>query len=199
MKIQLLRLTTLLDAAQAPAARGVADELREGVSAAYRQLRELLTTFRLQLDGKGLKSALRGVVDDLRRRTGLDAELHDELHGLELSANEQVHLLQIVREALANVERHAGAAHVAVRLARAGDGADIELSVEDDGAGVAAGVDLASARPQHFGVSIMRDRARALGGDLRVEARAGGGTRVALRFPSRPFAEPVPAVQQVDA
>lgn len=177
MKIQLLRLATLVDARD-PAARAVVDELRDGVASAYRQLRELLTTFRLQLNGKGLRAALRDAADDLRGRTGLAIELHDELLDFELSANEQVHVLQIVREALANVERHAHAKHLHVRLAHAADGAGIEVTIEDDGVGIAAAV---SPR-HHFGLSIMSDRARLLGGTLDIEAREGGGTRVRLRF-----------------
>jgi len=180
-KIQLTRLSALI-AGQAPnvEAREVVDELRVGVSSAYRQLRELLTTFRLQASGKGLRSALAQVVDDLRARAGLEIELHDELVGLELSANEQIHVLQIVREALVNVELHARARHAWVHAARlaAAEGLAIEVTVEDDGIGIGA----AASPRHHFGLSIMRDRARALRGALEVGARAPRGTLVRLRF-----------------
>ncbi|HTT13644.1 MAG TPA: histidine kinase [Burkholderiaceae bacterium] len=180
-KIQLARLSALITG-QAPNAQvqDVVDELRVGVSSAYRQLRELLTTFRLQASGKGLRSALAQAVDDLRARTGLEVELRDELVGLELSANEQIHVLQIVREALANVEQHARARHAWVHAARPADaqGLAIEVTVEDDGVGIGS-----PASPhQHFGLSIMRDRASALHGRLEVGARAPCGTCVRLRF-----------------
>ncbi len=182
-KIQLARLSALVGKggdAGSGETREVVDELRTGVSTAYRQLRELLTTFRLQLAGKGLRSALAQVVDDLRSRTGLEVELHDELVGIELSANEQIHVLQIVREALANLEQHARAAHAWVRIARLGDedGGAIEACVEDDGIGIGA----ATSPRHHFGLSIMRDRARALGGTIDIGPRAPAGTRVSLRF-----------------
>jgi two-component system nitrate/nitrite sensor histidine kinase NarX len=180
-KIQLARLSALVGpGASGAEAREVVAELRTGVSTAYRQLRELLTTFRLQLSGKGLRGALAQVVDDLRARSGLDIELHDELVGVELSANEQIHVLQIVREALANVEHHARAQHAWVRVLR-GDGEDdgvISASIEDDGIGVGA----ATSPRHHFGLSIMRDRARALGGTIEIGARAPRGTCVKLRF-----------------
>ncbi len=180
-KIQLARLSALIAGGASTAeAREVVDELRTGVSTAYQQLRELLTTFRLQLSGKGLRGALAQVADDLRARTGLEVELRDELVGVELTANEQIHVLQIVREALANVEHHARARHAWVSAARRSDepGAAVEVAIEDDGIGIGA----ATSPRHHFGLTIMRDRARALGGELEIEPRAAGGTRVRLAF-----------------
>lgn len=173
-KIQLTRLSALIDT---PQARAVVDELRVGVATAYRQLRELLTTFRLQLAAPGLQGGLTQIVEEVRARSGLTVELHDELQAVELSANEQIHLLQIVREALANVEQHARARRCWVRLAQAPGGA-VEASVEDDGIGIGT----AASPPRHFGLTIMRERARALGGAIEIAPRAGGGTRVAVRF-----------------
>ncbi|MCX8003570.1 MAG: histidine kinase [Burkholderiaceae bacterium] len=174
-KIQLARLATLIDS---PQARAVVEELRVGVATAYRQLRELLTTFRLQLSGPGLHGGLAQFVEDLRARGGLSVTLQDGLGEVELSANEQIHLLQIVREALANVEQHARAQHCWVRVGLAEDGRAVQACVEDDGIGIGA----ATSPPQHFGLTIMRERARALGGTVDIGARAGGGTRVCVRF-----------------
>lgn len=186
-KIQLTRLSALLNADGAPApARAVVQELREGVSTAYRQLRELLTTFRLKLNGKGLSSAVQEAVQDLAARSGVATALHNELSGVELSANAQVHVLQIVREALSNIEHHAHAQQATVRLHRRDTGAmaGIEVVVEDDGVGIA----VAQSPRHHFGLSIMSDRARMLGGSVEVAQRDPGsarpGTRVRLTFPA---------------
>jgi two-component system nitrate/nitrite sensor histidine kinase NarX len=182
-KIQLARLSALMardgsGTANTDAAE-VVDELRNGVSTAYRQLRELLTTFRLQLAGKGLRGALVQVADDLRRRSPVAIELHDDLVGPELSANEQIHLLQIVREALANVEQHAHAEHAWIGITRPLDAPHtIEACIEDDGVGIGA----ATSPRNHFGLSIMRDRAGALGGTIDIEPRRPRGTCVRLRF-----------------
>jgi two-component system nitrate/nitrite sensor histidine kinase NarX len=96
---------------------------------------------------------------------------------VELSANEQVHVLQVVREALTNIEHHAHARHAWVMLKR-GTGQSIEVTVEDDGVGI---TDDQSPRG-HFGLSIMRDRAHSVGGQLAVEPRRPSGTRVRLCF-----------------
>ena len=187
-KIQLTRLSALLDGGGNPqAARAVLDELREGVSSAYRQLRELLTTFRMKVGGASFDAALHEVIGEFERRTGLPAAVQGELAGVELSANAQIHVLQIVREALTNIEKHARAGSVMIALRREADGS-FGVGIEDDGVGIAT-----EASPaQHFGLDIMRDRAGLLGGTIEIARRDGGGTRVTLRCPARPSLAPVP-------
>ncbi len=180
-KIQLTRLSALLGGGGDPqAAQAVLDELREGVSSAYRQLRELLTTFRMKVGGVSFDAALREVAHDFQRRSGLAVAVEGELAGIDLSANAQIHVLQIVREALTNVEKHARARGVTVLLRREGDGG-FGVDIEDDGIGIASDTSPA----QHFGLDIMRDRALLLGGAVEIARRAEGGTRVSLRVGGR--------------
>ncbi len=180
-KIQLMRLSTLVGSdAEAQAAQAVLAELREGVSSAYRQLRELLTTFRLKVGAGGFAEALREVAADCERRSGLPVAVRDEVVSVELSANAQIHLLQIVREALTNIEKHARARSASIDLRRDAAG-DLLLTIVDDGIGIRTDASPA----QHFGLEIMRDRARLLGGAIDISRQAGGGTRVALRFPAK--------------
>jgi two-component system nitrate/nitrite sensor histidine kinase NarX len=115
--------------------------------------------------------------------------LHDRLLGHELDSSEQIHVLQVVREALTNVEHHANARCADVRLAI--EQGRIRVSVEDDGVGISD----AEPPTHHYGMAIMRDRAATLGGTLQVARRVEGGTRVALEFsPRGPFhAETKPA------
>ncbi len=177
-KIQIVRLAASLEERGAsPQTTSVLAEMREGVSTAYRQLRELLTTFRLSLGQEGVGGLLRDAVAEFERRSGVRATLDNELMSTELSANEQVHVLQVVREALTNIEHHAHATHAWVALQRMADGS-IEVRVEDDGIGIA----VARSPHGHFGLSIMGDRAASVGGRLDIEARSPAGTRVRLRF-----------------
>jgi two-component system nitrate/nitrite sensor histidine kinase NarX len=175
-KIQLTRLSAELDqGGSRPAAQAVLEELREGVASAYRQLRELLTTFRMKVGGASFDAALREVIDEFGRRSGIRASVEGELAGVEVSANAQIHVLQIVREALTNVEKHAHARAVAVTLLRGADGS-FGVCIDDDGVGIAT----ERSPAQHFGLDIMRDRAELLGGRLEVSRRIEGGTRVRL-------------------
>lgn len=183
LKIQVTRLKVQLNASGARAQTAdVVEELKLGINNAYRQLRELLTTFRLRIDGRGLAEALQETVREFSQRAGVEVRLHDRLLGHELDSSEQIHVLQVVREALTNVEHHANARHADVRLTIEQD--RIRVAVEDDGVGIKD----AEPPTHHYGLAIMRDRAATLGGTLQVARRAEGGTRVELEFaPRGPF------------
>jgi two-component system nitrate/nitrite sensor histidine kinase NarX len=183
LKIQVTRLKQQLgaDGARDQAAE-VVEELKLGINNAYRQLRELLTTFRLRIDGRGLSEAMQDTVREFSRRAGIEIRLYDRLLGPELDSSEQIHVLQVVREALANVEHHAHARSAEVRLAI--EQGRIRVSVNDDGIGIRD----AQAPTHHYGLAIMRDRAATLGGTLNLARRAAGGTCVELEFaPRGPF------------
>lgn len=178
LKIQVARLQSMLSGlASAPEVGEVVAELKNGLSSAYRQLRELLTTFRLRMDGRGLAVALEDTLQEFGRRSALDLTLNNQLLGIELGANEEIHVLQLIREALSNVEHHARAQAARVSLEHLPDGA-IRVRIEDDGVGLQE----ASSPTHHYGLAIMRDRAESLGGTLQVARREEGGTRVELRF-----------------
>ncbi|QLG87752.1 type IV pili methyl-accepting chemotaxis transducer N-terminal domain-containing protein [Chitinibacter bivalviorum] len=183
LKIQVVRLQSQIND-KPDAAQATLQELREGLNAAYRQLRELLTTFRLQINQGGLNAALMATVGEFTERSQLDIQLSNHLLGIELAAEEEIHVLQIVREALANVHHHAQAQSAQVQLAWIGN--EIVVSISDDGKGLSPNPD----RPQHYGLSIMRDRAQSLGGTITMQSRAPTGTQVTLRFvPTTPFAQ----------
>jgi len=154
-------------------------ELRTGISSAYRQLRELLTTFRLKMDGRGLADALADTAQEFRDRSHLDITLDDRLPIGLLSPNEEVHVLQITREALSNVVRHARAKRCRVGLTALAD--RVEIIIADDGVG------LRSERRGHghYGMTIMRERAASLGGWLEIDSPPSGGFRVRVGFSPR--------------
>ena len=177
MKIQVSRLKPLVDRADAGAeAAEVLAELREGLNSAYRQLRELLTTFRLRIEGEGLAAALQTTVAEFSNRGGIPVTLDVHLAGCTLSPNEEIHALQIIREALSNVLNHAKATKAEVRVVCNGDGS-VSASVTDDGLGIRQ-----AAGTHHYGMTIMDERAKNLGGRLTVENLPTLGTRVTLHF-----------------
>ncbi|MDT8227172.1 two-component system sensor histidine kinase NarX [Pseudomonas aeruginosa] len=178
LKIQVSRLGTLLKR-EAPAEKieDTLDELREGLNGAYRQLRELLTTFRLSLDEPSLEAALGNAVAEFGERGEVAIELDNHLQHVPLSPNEEIHVLQIVREALSNVVRHSQAQRAWVRLSSQADG-QVSIAVEDDG----VGFDPQQNRSGHYGLTIMQERGQTLGSQLRFEARAPHGTRVLFSF-----------------
>jgi two-component system nitrate/nitrite sensor histidine kinase NarX len=109
--------------------------------------------------------------------SGLRIQLGYQLEHCPLTPNEEIHCLQIVREALSNVLKHAQAAHCWLVLHQAEDG-NIEVLIDDDGIGIRH-----SESPSgHYGLSILKERASSLGGQLEIVPRTAGGTRVQLHF-----------------
>src|SRR5690606_31263474 len=141
----------------------ILQELTTGLNSAYRQLRELLTTFRLKLDAPDLASGFRQTVDEFSERLGQPIRLDYELPPRLLSPNEEIHMLQIVRESLAKAVRHSGATEVVVKVCF--ESPMVQVRITDNGVGLPEG-----RPPQHYGLIIMQDRARTLGGDLQVES-----------------------------
>lgn len=159
-------------------------ELNEGLTGAYSQLREVLTAFRLQIGSKGLAGALEESIEEFRNRTGIPVAFSCKLLGFELSPNGQVHLVSIVREGLSNIEKHAQASHVTVNFERKADPVDhstaMVLTIEDDGIGLPD----SPHKANHYGLTIMNERAEAIGGELTLVRRIDqSGTRLTLKIP----------------
>ena len=178
LKIQISRLQTLLGGAEpTPEVRIIVAELREGLSSAYRQLRELIATFRLKMEHPRLEDSLAEVAREFSRRGDLPIELDHAGWNSALNPNEQIHVMQIIREALHNAVKHARASHIQVRLRRLDNG-ETAVDINDDGVGLPASPE----RDNHFGLNIMRERAGHLGGILSLDSQPGQGLRVRLRF-----------------
>lgn len=184
LKLQVVRLQMLIERGENKEnVREVSEALGDGLNDAYRQLRELLTTFRLSLSDGDLMNAMKVAVEEFSRRGGFRIFLQTDELPIPLAATEEIHLLQILRESLSNCSRHAGAQQVWVQLRQSGD--DVELTVEDDGRGFSAPDD----DHQHHGLTIMNERARSICGTLEIGPRQPRGCRVHLRFRPRFLAE----------
>lgn len=160
----------------APAqAAEVLQELRGGLSQLQRQVRELITSARLTMDGRSLRQALADSVAEFSRRCIIVFELDNRLADDALGAETELQVLQIIREALANAVRHSHARHVRIELRQDQHG-DVSVSVEDDGIGLSP----ASGEDNHFGLAIIRERAASIGARLAIEAIRPHGVRVHL-------------------
>lgn len=177
LKIQVTRLNRALAKDDKATLEEVSRELHEGLNSAYRQLRELLTTFRLKVDGPGLLAALQTSVRQLSEQTEMDIELDYHLGNLPLTPNEEVHVLQIVREATQNAIHHSAGNSVRLQLLQ-DERKRVCVSIEDDGAGLPDTPD----RLNHYGLAIMKERSQNLGGRFEVQNRPGGGTGVYFTF-----------------
>ncbi len=180
MKMRLPLLQDALLQHDEPRALRYHADLRQAVTDAHASLREILTHYRTRMDPKGLLHALQTLQAGHRERTGIELVLDLRATGLKLSVEQELQVFHVVQEALANVAKHSHARRAWVRI-EAGE-QRLEIVIEDDGEGLHAD----AAPPPgaaHFGLEIMQERARRLGGTLSVEPRDEGGTRVRLRLP----------------
>jgi two-component system nitrate/nitrite sensor histidine kinase NarX len=190
MKIQIARLQSSAASSMTVEARdNIINQLREGLDNAYRELRELLATFRVHMDVRGLGFAIQSAIDEFTQRGNLSISLDNRLVNSRLTVNEEFHILHVIREALSNIVRHSGATSTTVTLEYQSSGT-ILVTIDDDGIGYApqaltqeqGGNGEIQYAPGHYGQKIMKERAYSLGGDITVLRRRKGGTRVRLVF-----------------
>jgi two-component system sensor histidine kinase DegS len=160
-------------------AEGLA-RMRESLQQGVREIRQCLFDLRLPaVEELGLVALLHGYLPEYERQYGISIEASLPEDELPLAADQAVAIFRILQEALNNARRHASASQIRVKLRRRGD--EISLQVEDNGQGFTPG----DARPGHYGLIGMQERAQLLGGRLEVQGRPGKGARVVLHLPAQ--------------
>lgn len=178
MKIQVAQLQRAMQSEEtSPQVKGAADDLRKGLSNAYQTVRQLIAAFRVRMGPGGLREAVQETIDELSERSGMDIAFEEVLDLCPLEVNEEFHVMQVIREALSNTVRHSGAGRAWVTI-RPDPAHHITVTVEDNGQGFGS----PSTDGQHHGMSIMKERARSLGGEVEFGERPGGGSRIRLVF-----------------
>jgi len=150
----------------------------QALSTAYRQLRELLTTFRLTIEEADLHEALNQLITPLCSQTEATIHVNCALSSQALNAQQQVHALQIVREAVMNAIKHADAQNIFIDCGTSRNGYNM-FTISDNG----IGIDSIDEPEGHYGLNIMNERAERLHGTLNINRRPEGGTSVVLTFP----------------
>jgi PAS domain S-box-containing protein len=151
-------------------------ELRQLTRGALAEMRTLLLELRpAALIEARLGDVLRQLGEAAMGRARLPVEVQTEGEAT-LPPDVQVSFYRIAQEALNNSIKHAAASHVTIELLIAPT--QVTLRVCDDG----RGFDPAAIPAGHLGLGIMRERAAAVGGTLRVESTPGAGTCVMVEW-----------------
>ena len=155
----------------------VLKSLDEGVDLKRRIIENLRPTL---LDNLGLVAALRWLVSETGRRSGLACyEQCTEEDLSDLSPEANIALYRVAQECLTNIMKHARATQLKVSLES--NESEIRLVVQDNGEGIAmnrVGV------PQSYGIASMQHRVAAIGGSMRIErVPSGHGTVVEVKIP----------------
>jgi signal transduction histidine kinase len=156
------------------------DTIQSSTRQVLTSLRQLLHDLRgdEQL-GDSFVDALGALIERFEQRTTISTKLEIRPGWPQaLTAPASLNLYRIVEEALTNVRMHSGARSVQIVLEALSEN-QLALEVGDDG----RGLDTDPSRPMGFGTVGMKERALFLGGQLRIESEAGGGTNVRAVFP----------------
>ena len=174
-----MRELTLLESNPAPELASASSErLREAVASAHRVVRARLEDLSVSVPLGGVQAAVEEVCE--RRGRGLPLDLQTAGSAVDVSPETMAVVVRVLTEALANVDRHAEASRVEVLLQVEDD--RLTLVVADDGIGFELD-QVGGPGEGHFGLTLMRERARSIGGNLRVRSSPGEGVRVRLRVP----------------
>jgi signal transduction histidine kinase len=130
------------------------------------------------LDDLGLAASIEWLAHDFEKRTGIVLEVNVSAPDVPLPRASSLALFRIFQEALTNVQRHAGAQLIEVRLDATPEA--LTLQIHDDGRGIQAAeiVGLHS-----LGLLGMRERAQRLGGTFDIRGVPGDGTIVTVSIP----------------
>ncbi|MBX7169075.1 MAG: sensor histidine kinase [Pirellulales bacterium] len=159
------------------------DNLHRVAATTLEEVRRLVRGLRpIVLDELGLAAALKRLVTDLGRDSGIDVKLDNQLPGgLRLPEHVETAIYRLVQEALNNTQRHASAKHASVELG--GEGEMIRVCIMDDGRGFDPAV-LARNQANHVGLAGMRERAERLQGRFQLQTAPGRGTLIEVEIPS---------------
>lgn len=158
--------------------RGLASEVTQALDNAIAEAKQAVATMRAAEEReRPLEELISRTVDEFANRSGVRADLSVADLPTALEPRAQVEALRILQEALTNVRKHADA--TVVRVSAEVTAGKLRITVVDNGRGF---------RPEEtsgygLGVQGMRERARLLGGDLRVSSEPSGGTSVELDVP----------------
>jgi signal transduction histidine kinase len=175
-KLKHERLVAFVPEEQKP----LASEVTSALDSAIAEAKQAVMTMRASEEReRPLDDLLARTVDDFANRSGVRTDFAAADLPNALPARTQVEVLRVLQEALTNVRKHADA--TVVRVSAQADDDIFRLSIVDNGRGF---------RPEEtsgdgLGVQGMKERARLMGGDLRVISEPSGGTTVYLSVPLR--------------
>jgi signal transduction histidine kinase len=172
---------------------GAADDIQRSLQSVIQEVRSLCSELKPPALGPfGLEKAIRAHMQGFQTcYPNLEVTLELDVDTLQLSEWARLALFRIFQAALSNVDRHAQATHIWVRLWL--DNEQVRLTVADDGRGFEVPDSwLDFAQRECWGLLLMQERADALRGQLVVQSTAGNGTRVMVQVPLHQPSVPLP-------
>ena len=181
LRIQVRILDEIFHSSDEPAIWDQLERVEYTIEQANNQLRELIAHFRIPMNKHGLITSIQKSIQQIRDEAGIQIYLQNEWTSQELPANIELQVLRIVQECLANIRKHSQARSVRVLLRAFRSGGEHHVLIEDDGIGFNES-EIKPVGGEHLGLSILRDRAGQINGEISIDSEPGDGTRVTLQF-----------------
>ena len=162
---------------ESPAARVILEEAAQIVNRNVGLARDLARGLQpAELKGSGLKQALRALAEQACEMSNVKCHFK-AARGVRVTDDTiALHLYRVAQEAVKNALKHSGAKNVLISLDKNAE--NVCVTVEDDGKGFRPG-----SRSKGLGLHIMRYRANALGGHLKIARRKRGGMEIVCVIP----------------
>jgi signal transduction histidine kinase len=149
-----------------------------------RDLRTFLHSMRpVDVDGANLVATARRAAESFQKESGIPVTFLGTNGPIGLPQEMTLEVLQMLREALHNVQKHAGASRVAVALEKTDRGLEISIDDNGHGFGFAGSYSLEELELLRLGPASLKRRARSINADLLLESRPGRGAGVKFRIP----------------
>jgi two-component system nitrate/nitrite sensor histidine kinase NarX len=162
------------------------ERIENSLDEANTELRALIANFRAPVYKRGLVEAIEQMVSQFRNETRIRTYLQKDCSATTFPKDTETQILRIIQEALWNIRKHSQAKTVRILLRNNTDDR-CHILIEDDGIGINKQV--YGSAGEHVGLTIMRERASKIGGDLKVESEPGEGTRVVLEISNKTMDE----------
>jgi signal transduction histidine kinase len=177
LSIQVDVARKLLEKGQVDDVASQLDKIRESKQETSDRIRALIRDLhRSPLGAKGLAEALESFTDEVGRDSSI--RFHRDVEDIQLPAPIALLVFHIAREGVMNALKHAQPRDVWIAVREEGE--DIVLTLKDNG----VGFDTEAPGPEgHFGMAMMRERAKVGGGRFEVESAPGQGATITVRFP----------------
>lgn len=150
-------------------------DIDEALEIGQKAVRSLITDFRGEIHPAGLLHAIQELCSQFRQKYDIALDCSIRIADIDLPLEYELQTFHIVQEALSNIAKHSNASHARVFVEYILG--YYVFTVEDNGIGTFSPLE------GHYGITIMRERAQRIGGELRVESTKGLGTSLQLYFP----------------
>ena len=163
------------------------EKLEDSIHRANAEIRELIKQFRTGPKAtKNFITELENLIDSFKKEnSSIKIFLQIEDKKVNLSDDQSRNTLKIIQEAITNVVKHSQAKIVRLFVSKEKDNT-VNVLVEDDGIGIAKSCFIGHEEEvsgEHFGISVMKDRANQMNARLDIESEPGEGVRIKLNIP----------------